>query len=168
MTSRLEISVRCTPVGMPRARSRVLRTRRGKLASHNYYPDGPGRTEKSRKAFEPFRKAAEFKAAVKTAVWEAGRPAEPWEGPVRLSIDAYFERPQYLLKKKSPEGPVPHTAKPDRDNVEKAVMDALKDVGLLKDDAQVCQGPVNKWWAAKGHAPGVVIVAERIEEGLFA
>ena len=169
MITRLELSVACTPVGMPRPRSRVVRTKRGKYIAHAYYPDAPGRTEKSRKAFEPFRKAAEFKAAIMAATTREGLPAEPWIGPVRVTIEAFFERPQYLLKKSSPEGLIPHTTTPDRDNVDKAVLDALKEAGLVRDDAQVWAGGVTKWYVAKGCAPGVRIVAEvtGMGEGLF-
>ena len=145
-----------------------MRTRQGKLISQNYYPTGPGRTEKSRKEFEKFQRALAFKDAIKDELWRAGRPETPWLGAVRITVDAYFERPDRLCKKKSPEGRIPHTAKPDRDNVDKAVLDALKDVGLFRDDAQVCDGCVRKWYVAKGCGPGVIIVAERLADGLFA
>lgn len=167
-TARLELRVHCTPVGMPRPRARAMQTKGGDWVGQVYQPKRPGRSKKD----QAFVRAAAFKGAVKDAVWQAGRPAEPWTGPIRLTIDAFFERPKYLQKRSSPEGAIPHTSRPDRDNVDKAVMDALKDVGLFVDDAQVCDGPVRKWWVAKGCAAGVVIVAERIDEsspgGLYA
>lgn len=103
--------------------------------------------------------------SVRVALWPL-RPPAPWTGPVSMTIDVFFERPERLLKKKSPEGPMRHTAKPDRDNLEKSVTDALKEAGLYEDDSQICAGEVRKWYAAKGCGAGVVIVAERIgEEG---
>jgi len=84
-------------------------------------------------------------------------PPEPMEGPVWCELDFYFPRPQRLCRKKDPDGPIRHTAKPDRDNLEKAVTDCLKTLRFYKDDAQVCDGPVRKWYVARGGAPGVRI-----------
>lgn len=162
MTNRLELNVPCLVVGMPRGLSRAMKTKAGKMIGQVYYPKSFGGSEKNRKKARPFLLAAQFKAAIEEAVWKAGRPAAPWEGPVRVDIKAYFERPQYLLKRSSFDGYIPHTAKPDRDNLDKCVLDALKHVGVFVDDAQVCGGGVEKWWVKKGGTPGVVVVVERI------
>ncbi len=89
-------------------------------------------------------------------------PDEPWEGPVEIDIDFYFPRPQYMLKPKYPRGAIYHTSRPDRDNCEKAVLDALKECGLFKDDSQVCTGTVTKWYVAVGMSAGAKIQARRI------
>ena len=40
-----------------------------------------------------------------------------------------------------------HTNKPDRDNLEKAVLDCMTKGEILKDDCIVCTGTIQKKWA---------------------
>lgn len=159
MSDRIELTVAGTPHGRPRPRARAMRVG-GKWIAQMYQPKGSRRGSPDEKAWA---RANAWYGAVKTACFQR-MPAQPWEGPVRLTIDVFFERPERLNRKRDPEGPVRHTAKPDRDNLDKAILDALKEAGLFKDDAQVCDGPVRKWYAAKGCGPGVQIIAERISE----
>lgn len=44
----------------------------------------------------------------------------------------------------------PHAVRPDKDNVEKAVLDCLVRAGVLKDDSLVCGGSFTKIWAQRG------------------
>lgn len=53
--------------------------------------------------------------------------------PVFLEVVFFFPIPQRLKNK----GLVPHVTKPDVDNLLKAVMDAMTDAGVWKDDALV-------------------------------
>jgi len=156
--------------GTPRARPRprhAARIIRGKAVSMTYQPT---KIRINRKTGKPdpysvaWARAQEWYEAVRAALWKHGRPAEPWTGPVCCTIDVYFERPQRLNKKSSPEEAIRHTASPDRDNLDKSILDALTEAGLWEDDAQVCAGEVRKWYVAKGCGPGVVIRAERIPE----
>lgn len=55
-----------------------------------------------------------------------------------------------------------HTAKPDFDNVAKAICDAMTTAGLWKDDAQVCRSVIEKWYVAKGARAGVWLTVERL------
>lgn len=81
----------------------------------------------------------------------------PLEGPVTLDVTAVFPRPQRLLRASSPGGRVPHTAKPDRDNIEKLIADSLEKAGVLKNDSQVWSGETRKLYAAKGEEPHVLV-----------
>ena len=147
MTTRLEFTVRGTPRPEPRPRGMIARKRKGRVVPayvHIYTPSS----------------SDGWKDRVVLAARQAGLPREPWSGAVRISIDAYFERTKELLKPGHPEGAFPHLAKPDIDNVAKAVMDALTSCRLWEDDSLVAEGTVRKWWAARGCAPGVRIVAE--------
>ena len=91
-------------------------------------------------------------------------PEAVWGGPVRLTLSVYFERPQRLLRRVSPTRSVPHTGKPDIDNVVKAVMDALTKCELWNDDAQVCQLEIRKQYVPKDGRPGVLVVARHLDE----
>jgi len=88
------------------------------------------------------------------------RPGTPLQGPLRVSIDFYLPRPKRLCRKKDPNGPIRHTAKPDRDNLEKAVLDALTAIGFWGDDCQVCAGQVRKFYHGKDAQPGARIRIE--------
>jgi Holliday junction resolvase RusA-like endonuclease len=85
------------------------------------------------------------------------RPVTPLEGPISVSIDFLMPRPKSLSRKKDPAGEVPHTSKPDRDNLEKAALDALTQDGWWRDDSQVCAGEVRKLYHAKDGVPGARI-----------
>ena len=74
-------------------------------------------------------------------------------GPVKLEATFAFPVPPSLSKKERDARLEQgwHTQKPDRDNLEKALMDALSHVGLWDDDAQVCTGNVEKRWSLEGY-----------------
>jgi len=88
------------------------------------------------------------------------RPASPIDTPVRISVALFLPRPKRLMRRGDPDGPVWCPAKPDRDNAEKAVLDALKADGWLRDDCIVVDGPVRKLYHAKDGVPGAVITIE--------
>lgn len=90
------------------------------------------------------------------------KPAEPLEGPLRVDVDFFFPRPKRLMRRADPDGPIPHTAKPDRDNCEKALTDALTQLGFWRDDAQVCAGEVRKFYTSKAGAPHARVSIEAI------
>lgn len=87
---------------------------------------------------------------------KAFKPASPMDGPLRLSIEFLMPRPQARKKDTW------HIVRPDRDNLEKLVSDALKDAGWMRDDSQVCSGPVEKRYPKQGEMPGALITLERI------
>lgn len=93
-----------------------------------------------------------WKSAVAAAA-HAHLPVEPLEGPLRIDIDFHLPRPKRLCRRRDPEGPIPHDAKPDRDNLDKAVLDALKTIGMFRDDAQVCDGRLRKFYHARHDTP---------------
>lgn len=71
----------------------------------------------------------------------------PFEGPVRVTIKAVFEPAPSWSKRKRAAALAGrwHTQRPDRDNLEKAVLDALKRIAWA-DDAQVACGSCTKVW----------------------
>jgi len=89
---------------------------------------------------------------------------KPIEGPVRLLLDIGLPRPKShfrhtgIVREKAPDH---HTSKPDVDNLAKAIMDVLTDIGIWRDDSQVCYLLVAKRYSLK---PGVAIVYEEVFE----
>jgi len=84
--------------------------------------------------------------------------SEAWQGepiaadvPVAVVIDAYFKRPKRLRRAKDPSGAIPHTKRPDGDNVAKAVLDGLDKAGIWHDDSQVTNLTIRKWYCATVH-----------------
>lgn len=84
----------------------------------------------------------------------------PITGPVKLTILCTFEPPQSWSKKKAAAhvGRY-HTQKPDMDNLEKAVMDALNGIAYL-DDKQVADKVARKVW---GPVARTVVQIEALE-----
>ena len=72
-------------------------------------------------------------------------------GPIEVTINAVFPRPQRLKPKKYPDGLILHTKRPDLDNIVKAVLDALNKT--LQDDAQVCVIHAYKYYAERSGEP---------------
>ena len=144
---RIVFSVPGEPRGMGRPRFTARRGRGGQIFAKVY-------TDAESKKYKD----------LVTLYARSHMPREKWDGPIRLDVTAYLERPQRLLKKSSPPGAIWCTTKPDRDNIEKAVLDALTDAGLWLDDKQVCAGEVRKFYVAIGHKPGLIITASRLSE----
>ena len=84
-------------------------------------------------------------------------PAEPLTGPIFCAIGFYLPRPKRLMRKKDPQHTLYHYRKPDRDNLDKAVLDALTHLGFWHDDAQVCEGGARKLYHTKTGRPGAYI-----------
>jgi len=88
-------------------------------------------------------------------------------GPVRLDMEFLLRRPKshYRSGKHAaelkPDAPTWHFSKPDRDKLERAIMDALTGI-LFTDDAQVCDGPIAKRYAPCTGETGVLIVARQL------
>ena len=81
--------------------------------------------------------ADSWKEAIQIAFLTNRRPRIT--GPVYLKIRFFFH-------KAGIRGIVPHAVKPDKDNLEKAVMDALTAIQVWKDDCQVYGGNTEKYW----------------------
>ena len=82
--------------------------------------------------------------------WQASEDniPRPFEGPLSVSLTFFFPRPKGHYNKKGLKATAPkwHTTKPDRDNADKAVLDALTNLGIWADDKQVCCGWIRKMY----------------------
>lgn len=83
--------------------------------------------------------------------------------PLKLEVTAYFQRPQRLMRKSSPQNRIHHTAKPDADNILKAVGDALVKAGVVRDDSCINAQYCVKYYAAKDAPPEVSIFLQAWE-----
>lgn len=92
---------------------------------------------KVRRAYQP---EPEFKACV-VAEAVKRRPPRPLEGAVGAKLTYCYRRPACRMYE------IYKTTKPDLDNLEKPVFDALKRAGWIKDDANIVHTEVKKIWA---------------------
>ena len=134
-----------TPKGQPRGRA----VRRG--AHAGIYNPGTADNWKS-----------SVRAALKDQLKTMGTPKLVLTGPLRVTVAAFFPRPKshYYTGKRCheirPDAPEYHTAKPDRDNLDKAILDALTNAGIWPDDSIVCAGGITKRYA-DSNQPGALI-----------
>lgn len=147
MTQAIVIHVPAVPVAQPRQRHRNVNTKGGKSFIQNYTPSKHPVTA--------------FKATVRLAFKQA-YGSEVLRGPLRCDAVFVMPRPQSLIWKTKPMPRMFHTSKPDRDNLDKAVMDALKGLAW-NDDSQVCQGEIVKWIAAGDEQPHALITITRLD-----
>lgn len=125
--------------GVPKAQPRARARRSGKHAA--VYDPGT---------------AEGWKALVAAAAMPH-RPPVPWDGPIQVDIDFFMPRPKALMRSKDSEGLIPCWKRPDRDNLDKAILDILTQIGMWRDDCQVCGGYIRKWYHGKTGRPGAVV-----------
>jgi len=125
------IQVLGVPVAMPRPRR--VKTKAGNMITISA-PKPKGK---------PAHPAVQFKSDIRTEAQRLKIPLH--DGPVKLTWDAYFPRPKRLLRKNDPALPMPHTIRPDRDNIDKTILDALTGIAY-RDDNQVFFGTISKWY----------------------
>jgi crossover junction endodeoxyribonuclease RusA len=111
-----------------------------------------GKDAKAREAFKSWRGAVTDKA--RAAAAEHG----PFpDGPLHLAITFWMPKPASARK-----GERWAWKRPDIDKLERAVLDALTQSGLIRDDSRVCSVAKSKLYAID-RAPGVLIsIAELV------
>ena len=137
-----QYTIRCpgVPIAQPRQRQRVINVG-GRMMAANYTP-----------AKSP---VADFKSALKYAASQVV-DGPPLTGPLRVNITFVFPRPSAIIWKTKPMPRLPHTKKPDIDNLTKSCLDALNNI-VWRDDAQVHSGEFRKVIAAGDEAPHVSV-----------
>jgi Holliday junction resolvase RusA-like endonuclease len=98
-----------------------------------------------------------YKYAVQAALLELwGTKQAPLDIPLEIRLHFTFPRPKYMIWKKKPMPPVPHTSAPDIDNLQKSTFDALNGL-LYRDDSLICKVTAIKTIASGTEIPHVYI-----------
>ena len=140
--SKLDITVHATPAAQPRAKA----ARIGSFV-RMYTPST----------------ADSWKSAVKRAVYNVTGGKSLFTGLVIIDWTFHLPRPKKLYRKSDPDGPIPHGSKPDFDNLAKSTSDAITDIGAWRDDSQVCDARIRKFYCAKDCGPWARIVIEEVK-----
>lgn len=137
-----------TPVAQPRPRMGVRRVGR-RFVSSVYNPEN----------------AKHWKQLIRLRC-QLVKPPRPLPGPFKVDATFYLPRPRCYMRRKDPDGPILCDHKPDRDNLDKAVLDALNPIkikgqtvwrGFWLDDGQVSIGTISKFYHAKNDKPHCLI-----------
>lgn len=147
-----------TMKGQPRHRSRAVKSAGGKIYARSYnqttIKDKTGKRVPHPAAVAKFMIQETAKAFYREPVLEE---------PIQLDWMAVFPRPKSMQWKTKPMPRVWMTSKPDKDNCEKLIMDALNGI-IWRDDAQVCCGSSCKVIASGNESPYVVIRVRTMEK----
>lgn len=123
------------PKGQPRQRHGTFQRRDGTIGSRNY-SGGQADDWISLVASEAKRH----------------RPTAMIRGGVRVDIEFVFTRPKGHWTARgalTKSAPLHHIKKPDRDNLDKCILDLLTKLGFWADDNQAVQGQPSKRWAQR-------------------
>lgn len=77
------------------------------------------------------------------------RPKQPFKGPLALHLRLYLPKP-----KSAPKTKIWPDVRPDLDNYEKAVLDALTQAHIWEDDGQICDLRSQKIYSNDEQVPG--------------
>lgn len=167
----MNITVYGSPIAQPRLRARAFMGKGGKFTAGVYEPQTVKDAKTGLRRVNPIY---EWKQNIKRAareqlgLTEQSQPLITTCSPIHCSIDIYFPRTRELEKAKYPDGAIPHTKKPDRDNIEKGILDALRGIAFA-DDCAVCGGEVRKWYCARNTVPRAEIyIVEVYEQPVLA
>lgn len=143
---RVVITIPGVPIPEPRKRVKI-RAIGKKLIAQVYTP-------KTAKVV-PFKRIAALSAK------QAMKRMSPLDGPLSMTVIFVMPRVRAEIWKTKPMPRLPHAKKPDIDNLQKSLFDALTGI-VWNDDAQICGLVCYKWIAAGDEEPRVVLEVERM------
>jgi Holliday junction resolvase RusA-like endonuclease len=121
-------------------------TAKGRARAHAFIKHGDGDPRAGVRLITPGDTVAAERLIAQT--FRAKFPRHrPWTGPILLQFTAIFEIPASFTgsqRKAALDGQLYHTSKPDKDNVEKLICDALNGIAWI-DDAQLQGGGIKRY-----------------------
>lgn len=132
-------TVPAVPIAQPRQRHRIIAAG-GKTFASNYTP--------SKHPVQDFKASCRMAAA-------AAYKGPPLDCPIRMDLVFVFDRPATVPKRLGT-GRLPHTGKPDRDNVMKSLQDSLEGL-LFRNDSLIYDGTVQKFKRSVDEQPHVEV-----------
>ena len=97
-----------------------------------------------------------WKEEIKAAFLPYRKP--PIVGPVHLRVSFFLPCPK-SMKGMDKDIPVPHTKKPDLDNLLKSTKDAITEAGVWKDDSLVYKTEAGKYYTGKKTGAQIIVEA---------
>ena len=126
-------------------------------------PTPKGRPRFSRRSGHVYttKKTRDAESTLKTKInlYKIENSLEMIFEPIDISITFFLRRPKYMSTKKYPDEKIPHTKKPDLDNLTKTVLDSLNGI-LIGDDSQIYRCQTIKYYTAKNENPKTIIEVE--------
>ncbi len=115
------------------------------------------------RAFIPAKHAVhDFKATVRKC-WGEACSDPPSDCPLSLSVVFVLPRPDAMRWKTKSMPRVPHTKKPDVDNLLKSLLDALSGLAWV-DDSRISSLMASKFIASADEAPHIEVVLRKITD----
>jgi Holliday junction resolvase RusA-like endonuclease len=107
--------------------------------------------------------AKDWKQAIMLAI-KPHVPANPHDLHFTVDCTFYLKRPVTMMRLKDINQVEPHGKKPDRDNLDKAVLDAITQSGFWRDDSLACFGTIRKYYTDKRQGTGARITIRSVEK----
>lgn len=105
-------------------------------------------TVKNGKAYLYQRKgSADYRAALHAHL-SKHIPQTPFDGPIACHLSFFYPPTQTVQRKVQNNSVVYKTTKPDCDNLAKQVLDVMQELDYFKDDSQVCELHICKYYSA--------------------
>lgn len=142
---KIKFSVPAVPVAQPRQRHRIAGKPGSQFVQNYVSKTAPVNA---------------YKATCRVAAAQSGLRVV-LEGPIALRAVFVLPRPSALCWKAKPTPRVPHSKKPDGDNLAKSLLDALNGT-VWRDDSQICRMVIEKWIASGSEQPHVEVEIETV------
>ena len=142
----ITFTVDAVPVAQPRQRMTIMNTGKNKFIKSYVPGNHPVVHYKAYTAWLGRRAAQKLNHADRLSLQE---------DPLVLSLIFYLPRPKSKNKKNFADE-LPHTSRPDVDNLFKSTVDALTGV-LWKDDKQIFATTIKKFYHKRGDMPRVIV-----------
>ena len=130
-------------------------------------PKGSLRHVGGGRLIESAKGLADWRKAIADAAWTYRLQREPFDGPVQVTLGFHLPRPQSHFKAndrnrdRKADAPLFPAKKPDLDKLVRAVLDALTDSGIWRDDSQAVSIAAAKVYADT-RIPGVQVIVSEV------